>query len=303
MRNKTYNQIIEYLRLFAKSHIDVERFEEEDEDQMSAITSMDEKFPMMFVTPIGNSFGYQMNDYSLRIYCYDRLTKDRLNNTNIRSKTNQILNDLDVWLRKESTLPFEITETSNAVPFSSELMTDVSGWYIDILIESPSFGVCDIPFKSIPELPSECIKICPDGTVEITDSNNVTLGIQTVKSGGVARFEAPDATVNVTNSDNDLLGSVVVPSGGVGTFVVSELPIKTDFIVAAYNENDLFTTAFVTVTGTVNDVIIDGLTNVTMKRNGTIITSLTSVTTGDVITFEFDSAVSEGVILIEGYYA
>lgn len=153
MRNQTYNEIIKYLREFANQHMDVMRFEEEDEDQMSSITSMDEKFPMMFVTPTGAEYDYDLNNYSLRIYCYDRLTKDRENNTNIRSKTNQILNDLDVWLRKESTLPFEVDETTIVTPFSSELMTDVTGWYIDVVIDNPSFSVCEIPFKNVPLLP------------------------------------------------------------------------------------------------------------------------------------------------------
>lgn len=159
MRNQTYNEIIKYLREFANQHMDVMRFEEEDEDQMSSITSMDEKFPMMFVTPIGAEYDYDLNNYSLRIYCYDRLTKDRENNTNIRSKTNQILNDLDVWLRKESTLPFEIDDTTSVTPFSSELMTDVTGWYIDIVIDNPSFSVCEIPFKNVPLLP---LGVCND---------------------------------------------------------------------------------------------------------------------------------------------
>lgn len=153
MINKTYNEIIRYLRIFAEEHADVQRFEEEDEDQMSALTSMEEKFPMMFITPISNLFDYDLNNYRLRIYCYDRLTKDRENNTNIRSKTNQILNDLDVWLRKEPTLPFEIDTSTSAQPFSSELMTDVTGWYIEVQIDNPSFSVCDIPFNNIPQLP------------------------------------------------------------------------------------------------------------------------------------------------------
>lgn len=154
MRNKTYNEIIAYIRSFSNEHLDVKRFAEEDEDQMSSVTAMDEKFPMIFATPTGNEFDYEINGYTLRIYCYDRLMKDRSNSTNIRSKTNQILNDLDVWLRKESSLPFEIDEISNVTPFSSELMTDVTGWYIDLTIDVPSYSVCNIPFNTLPLIPS-----------------------------------------------------------------------------------------------------------------------------------------------------
>lgn len=159
MRYQTYNSIIKYLKEFATQHLDVKRFAEEDEDQMSSITSMEELFPMIFVTPIDSSFDYDLNEYSFRIYCYDRLVKDRSNIQNVRSKTNLILNDLDVWLRKESELPFEVTDVTYAQPFSSELMVDVSGWYIEVRIDNPSFSVCEIPFSNVPELP---LGICND---------------------------------------------------------------------------------------------------------------------------------------------
>lgn len=192
MRYQTYNSIIKYLKGFATQHLDVKRFAEEDEDQMSSITSMEELFPMIFVTPIDSSFDYDLNEYSFRIYCYDRLMKDRSNIQNARSKTNLILNDLDVWLRKESELPFEITDVTYAQPFSSELMSDVTGWYIEVRIDNPSFSVCEIPFENTPELPlGVCDGIpietdkCPLGKymifdIEISGGTEVT----TPPSGG-----------------------------------------------------------------------------------------------------------------------
>jgi len=149
-QNFTYNGLLNILESFASSHIDVRRFVAEDEDQMSEITSKDEEFPMMFVAPINNIYDWQINQYELRIYVYDRIMKDRSNINDIRSKTNQILNDLDVWLRKYDQLPVEITNVSVAYPFSSELMTDVTGWYFDVVIDIPSYETCKIPFISTP---------------------------------------------------------------------------------------------------------------------------------------------------------
>lgn len=178
-RYQTYNEIIRYLEEFATQHRDVMRFKEEDEDQMSNLTAMDETFPMMFVTPVDTLFNYDLNEYSLRVYCYDRLMKDRSNSQNIRSKTNLILNDLDVWLRKEHTLPFEITDTTSAVPFSSELMTDVTGWYIEITIDNPSFSVCEIPFIEVPQLPLGVYNPSTgnfyDSTLTIKDTDGVVI--------------------------------------------------------------------------------------------------------------------------------
>jgi hypothetical protein len=149
-KNFTYNGLLNILNSFAEAHIDIRRFVGEDEDQMSEMTSKEELFPMMFVAPINNIYDWHINQYEIRVYVYDRILKDRSNINDIRSKTNQILNDLDVWLRKESDLPIEITNISIAYPFLSELMTDVTGWYFDVVIDIPSYETCKIPFISTP---------------------------------------------------------------------------------------------------------------------------------------------------------
>lgn len=145
-QNFSYNGILNTLQAFAESHPDIYRFIAEDEDQMSEMTSKDEAFPIMFVAPIDNTYDFQMNEYRLRIYAYDRLMKDRSNVNDCRSRADKILNDLDVWLKEYDQLPFEVDSVSFAYPFSSELMTDVTGWYIEVTIQSPSYSVCDIPF-------------------------------------------------------------------------------------------------------------------------------------------------------------
>lgn len=149
-KNFTYNGVLNILQEFADKHYDIRRFIAEDEDQMSEMTSKNDAFPIMFVAPEVNTFDYQSNTFSMKVFVYDRLLKDRSNVTDLRSKTNQILNDLDVWLRKEADLPFEITSISTAYSFSSELMTDVTGWNFSITIDIPSYEVCSIPFISPP---------------------------------------------------------------------------------------------------------------------------------------------------------
>jgi len=145
-QNFSYNGILNTLEAFASAHPEIYRFIAEDEDQMSEMTSKDEAFPIMFVAPIDNTYDFQMNEYRLRIYAYDRLMKDRSNVNDCRSRADKILNDLDVWLKEYDQLPFEVDSVSFAYPFSSELMTDVTGWYIEVTIQSPSYSVCDIPF-------------------------------------------------------------------------------------------------------------------------------------------------------------
>lgn len=159
INNKTYNEIIQHIKLFAFEHMDIYRFVAEDEDQLSVITSKAELFPMVFVSPVNNRFDWQIDNYVLRIYCYDRVMKDRSNVINAQSRTNQILNDLNIWLRKDPSLPFEIETATSIYPFSNQLMTQVTGWYMDVTLSVPSYSYCDIPFENKPKLP---IGVCED---------------------------------------------------------------------------------------------------------------------------------------------
>lgn len=157
MIRKTYNEIIQYLELFSSEHLDIFRFVAEQEEQMSEQTTKEELFPMLFVSPITNLFDYQIDEIRLKVFCYDRLMKDRSNIINAQSRTSQILNDLNVWLREESALPFELSFSTNVYPMNSSLMTDVAGWYMEITLSIPSYTICEIPFKNKPIMP---INVC-----------------------------------------------------------------------------------------------------------------------------------------------
>lgn len=168
MRNYTYNGVVAILKAFATAHLDIRTFETEDLDQMSEITSKTSQFPMMFVSPVKNKYDWQMNGMGFRVHIYDRLLKDRTNITDIRSKTNQIITDLDVYLRKDD-LPIDLESTSDALPFSSELMTDVTGWYVDVVLSVPSYETCKLPFAEAPGFEITCPSspIYKDGVFEL----------------------------------------------------------------------------------------------------------------------------------------
>jgi hypothetical protein len=191
-KNYTYNGVLNILEAFANAHLDVRRFIAEDEDQMSEMTSKEDKFPVMFVAPENNTYDWQMNSFGMRIYVYDRLMKDRSNVSDLRSKTNQILTDLDVYLRYED-LPVDVTNISQAYTFSSELMTDVTGWYFDISIDVPSYGTCKIPFSGSP-VPSD--PTCAVGTITNSDDSYSN----TVASGGDLIL----SDITVTTGSGDL---------------------------------------------------------------------------------------------------
>lgn len=151
-KNYSYIGVINSIEAFANAHEGVERFIADDEDQISARTSIGEEFPVLFLAPLYNYYGDTMNQYQFRIYCYDRILKDRTNVMNAKSVTDKILNDMDVWMKLGRNVPFDLVDITTATPISSELMDDVTGWYVEVALDSPNYGTCKIPFESEPEI-------------------------------------------------------------------------------------------------------------------------------------------------------
>jgi hypothetical protein len=174
----TYNKILKIFDSFAHEHYEVMRIEKGEQDQIAQITSTQEKFPMLYVTPISNSYDDFVNSFTIRVYCYDRLTKDRKNYNNITSKTNQILNDLDVFLRNNVDLSITIESLNYAVPFHDTMMSNVAGWYVDVSLISPAYSECGIPFANTPYLDDICYEgsIQPYQTIIIEDLEGNEIG-------------------------------------------------------------------------------------------------------------------------------
>lgn len=115
-----------------------------------------------------------------------------------------------------------------------------------------------------------------------------------------------DGTVNIVDSNGDPIGSQTVTSGGTETYVVNDLPApKVLDIFVPYKEDELFVTVTVTTSavGTIDSIDSTGLTTFSAKKNGTLITLPTALILGDVLLFEFDSALADGEIKLTGNYA
>ena len=158
----TYNKILRIIEAFGEAHNEVKRVLKGEYDQMGVLTANGEAFPCLYITPQFNMYDDFVNEYEIRVHCYDRITKDRLNYNNIMSKTATILSDLDAYLRTSADQPLDLEEASSATPFANTLEDEVAGWYMDIRITAPSYTECAIPFKETPYLDD----ICYEGSVQ-----------------------------------------------------------------------------------------------------------------------------------------
>ena len=179
----TYNKILRIVDAFGEAHNEVRRVLKGEYDQMGVLSSEGEAFPCLYITPQFNVYDDFVNEYEIRVHCYDRLTKDRLNYNNVISKTATILSDLDAYLRTNTDQPLDLESVSSATPFSNTLQDEVAGWYMDIRISAASYTECSIPFNETPYLDD----ICYEGAVQ------------------------PYQTIIVRDQDGDVIKTVVQP--------------------------------------------------------------------------------------------
>jgi hypothetical protein len=147
--NISYLKLLNIIETFSSSYLGVNRFGSDFYEQFSEFTSKDEAFPILYVTPDVNTYNENTNNFNIRVYCVDRMEKDRSNVSEVLSMTDKVLNDLVVWIN-DNNFGVDINLPVNSTPINNPLMDNVIGRYMDMNVFVPSYGECEIPFLTSP---------------------------------------------------------------------------------------------------------------------------------------------------------
>jgi len=167
MANISYIKILNAFKEFADAHLQIKRFESEFSEQMPNFATEKESYPILFVAPSSSIFDENANQFTVTVYCFDIIEKDRVNINTILSDTNTILNDVYRWFKDGEVLGIDVIgDAPNSTPINNALLDYAAGWQMDITFEVDTYGVCEIPFSPIPtpEQPNGYVTIyAPDG--------------------------------------------------------------------------------------------------------------------------------------------
>lgn len=148
--NTTYIRILRAIELFAKEHLQIQKFSSDFPEQLPNFATKDEAYPILYVSPSNAVFDLNTNRFDLRVFCYDVIQKDRTNINTILSDTNSILNDLVLWLREGDLAGIDLINEPNVSPINNDLLDYVAGWELTLTLEVDTYTVCDIPFNETP---------------------------------------------------------------------------------------------------------------------------------------------------------
>jgi hypothetical protein len=252
----SYLQAVNVIKSFADDHLQINRFDFEFKEQMQNLATLNEAYPFLYVVPLASDTITNVNEFEVEIYCVDRLQKDRTNVNYVVSDTNQILNDLVLWL-EEGQDDIEIVGTATQTPINNDLLDYVGGWVLRVRLQVEKIGLCEIPLGG--EMPPP--PTCDVAIFQNSDESFVT----TIASGDT--YTSEDVTVNVYDQNETFLGTATNPSNVDFNVVVELEPCPPSEVNAeAINSLDeIVTTAVLTPT---NNQILAPDAHLRIKKSG-----------------------------------
>jgi len=205
----TYLQAVSVIENFATQNEMVQKFGFEFKEQMPNIATEDERYPLLFVVPIGALPSTNANEFEIDIYCLDRYTQDRVNVTSVVSDTQLILAMLSKWLEEGQT-DMDVIHAYPMLPINNDLLDYCGGWVMRVRVEVDMVSICEIPLSGVEPTPPTP---CDDASYIVEYVNGTLIQQGTIPSGGSETIQVPnpatcdDATLNINGSLFTTIGS------------------------------------------------------------------------------------------------
>ena len=142
----SYQALTDEIIAFYNAHLQVKKVGTDFKEQLFNFATKDEKYPLVYVVPVDAIPTENTTDFTLEIYCFDIIQKDRTNITTILSDTQQILNDLYLnYTFSLTDTDFDVVGSPSFIPLNNDLLDYAAGWVMTITFTMPSWTDCQIP--------------------------------------------------------------------------------------------------------------------------------------------------------------
>ena len=215
----TYQKLLNKIEAFCNAHLQIKKYKGEFKEQMPNFATLDEKYPIVFVVPTGDTEGLELNQFTIEVYCLDIIQKDRANINTIVSDCHLILKDLYLYFKDGTDLEVDVIGDPTMTPLNNDLLDYAAGWVMTITFEVEGYTVCAIPMNPIPPF----TPICEDASYLVEYVNGTPIESGTIPSGGSAIIQVPDPSVcddAIVNINSVFWDNV--PSGATENIIVRQ---------------------------------------------------------------------------------
>lgn len=143
----SYQALINKIEAFYNDHLQVKKVGSDFNEQLPNFATKDERYPLVFITPIVASTTMDVNTISLEVYCLDIIQKDRANITVILSDCHQILVDLINYFNFSNDYSFDIVGSPSITPLNNQLLDYAAGWVMTLDVDISNWTNCQVPLK------------------------------------------------------------------------------------------------------------------------------------------------------------
>jgi hypothetical protein len=250
----SYYALLNKLETFFNAHIQVKKFGGEFREQMPNFSTLDERYPLVYVVPTSETSGMNTNVFTLDVYCVDIIQKDRANINTILSDTQLILNDLYLYYTDGSDLSIDIIIDPTMTPLNNFDLDYVAGWVGTFTFEVNQYSVCEIPLEPIVPVINECPAAkylveyengtdiqegeipsggeltiivpdpieCEPAIAQLVNTNDLLLLTEPIDCGTTEQIIAPDGIVHLRKADNGTIHIESIPSGETENYIVAD---------------------------------------------------------------------------------
>lgn len=143
----SYISLLDKIEVFCNAHLQIQKYKGEFREQMPNFSTMDEKYPLVFVAPLSSTSMREVHQHTLEVYCVDIIQKDRANINTIVSDCELILRDLIIYFREGDDLSIDIIGDPSISFLNNFDLDYVAGVVATITFESNGYEDCEIPIS------------------------------------------------------------------------------------------------------------------------------------------------------------
>ena len=271
----TYLQAVSVIENFATQNEMVQKFGFEFKEQMPNIATEDERYPLLFVVPIGAMPSTNTNEFEIDIYCLDRYTQDRVNVPSVVSDTQLILAMLTKWLEEGQT-DLDVIHSYPMQPINNDLLDYCGGWSMRVRVEVDMVSICEIPLSGVEPTPPTP---CADATQVIEDSLGNELYSNSIPSGDTETQVIQDSTAVLKDTLGTVISTTPILAEGSEDIVAPD----STYLVEYVNGTDIQSGSIVSggsVVVTVPNPIV--CADATVELNGVLFDTVASGDTLDI---------------------
>jgi hypothetical protein len=222
----SYIKILQKLDAFCTAHLQIKKFMGEFREQMPNFSTMDERYPIVFASPISDVEDLNTNQFTLEIYCVDIIQKDRANLNTIVSDCHLILKDLFIYYRDDNDADLDVVGTAS-ISFVNNFDLDyVAGAVMTITFEVAGYGSCEIPMLPITPTHNDC----EPATLIVRDSDNNVLYTLTVDSGATDTQVISDSTATLKDTADNVLSTTQILAEGSEDIVAPDATYTVEYL-------------------------------------------------------------------------